>query len=69
MRRPAHAARLRVVEPPLHLDLLLDRRAEPISGWLNVAGRPPLEFSGYLELIGLLERVLGADVEGRYRAS
>jgi hypothetical protein len=69
MRHPARGARLRTVEPPLHLDLLLERGAEPISGWINVAGRPPLEFNGYLELMGLLERVLGTDVEGRYQAS
>jgi hypothetical protein len=60
MRRRARRAKVAAVEPPLHIDLLLQRGADPVAGWLNAAGQPPLEFSGYLELMALLER-FGSD--------
>jgi hypothetical protein len=56
------------VEPPVHLDLLIEPGSSPIAGWLNVAGASPLAFSGYLELLALLERVVGGEAAGEAQA-
>jgi hypothetical protein len=64
------------MDPPLHVDLLLEPGADPIGGWLNVRGSEPLPFSGYLELMTGLERVVAGvpaqlpeTREGRSRGS
>lgn len=47
---------------PAHLELELAVAVEPISGWLRTASGPAFAFSGYVELIDLLDRARrGAD--------
>ena len=41
----------------VHVELDLLPGTEPISGVLSTAGRPPLPFSGWVEFLGLLERL------------
>ncbi len=51
----------RAVEPHLHLDLFVKPGTEPIAGWLTVDGERRQAFTGYLEFMALIERVLSAD--------
>lgn len=47
----------------VHLELDLLPGTDPICGVLSTAGRPPLAFSGWVEFLGLLERLRAPDGE------
>jgi len=61
MRTRAAHGRLFAMTELTRVVLDLDRTAEPISGCVHVAGGPRVAFSGWLELVALLERVAGPD--------
>ncbi len=42
----------------VHLELLVEPGAEPIAGRLKVDGEPDVAFSGYLEFMALVERLV-----------
>ena len=47
------------MDPLLHFELLVKPGTEPIAGYLKVEGQPDVEFTGYLEFMALLERLVG----------
>ena len=46
------------MDPLLHLDLLVKPGADPIAGFLKLDGQDDVPFTGYLEFMALIERVL-----------
>ena len=46
------------MDPLLHLELLVQPGADPIAGWLKIDGEDDVPFSGYLEFMALLERLV-----------
>ena len=57
------------MDPLVHLDLLLQRGTEPIAGWVEGAQGERLAFSGYLEFMALIERLLAGEPEDTEVAS
>ena len=57
------------MDPLVHLDLLLQRGTEPIAGWVEGARGERLAFSGYLEFMALIERLLAGEPEDTEVAS
>ena len=48
------------MNPLLHLELLVKPGVDPIAGWLKMDGQPDIAFSGYLEFMALLERLVAS---------
>ena len=45
------------MDPDVHLELVLRPGVVPVAGWLRRAGEPQHAFSGYVELMALVERL------------
>ena len=46
------------MDPLVHLELDLRRGVDPIAGWLEATPGVRVPFTGYLEFLALLERIL-----------
>ena len=46
------------MEPHIHFELHVERGVDPIAGWVGAEPGERLRFSGYLEFITLIERLL-----------
>ena len=51
------------MDPLVHLGLLVQRGTDPVAGWVELAPGQRLPFTGYLEFMALIERLMAAPAE------